>query len=271
MVIAALMFLSVLSAGASVQAQGKSLLEQGYDAMYNLNFQDAHRLFQQWQQQHPSDAMGPVSDAAAYLFAEFDRLHILQSQFFVNNEAHLKMSEAAPDPALKAQFQAALERTMDLANSKLQKSPQDRHALLAKVLELGLDSDYKSLIEHENITALTEIKAGAAVAQKLLTVHPDCYDAHLASGIQNYLLSLKAAPVRWFLRVTGAETDKSTGLANLKIVAEKGHYLKPFADLLLAVAALRDKDTETARQILMGLAAHFPGNTLYREELKRLG
>ena len=96
------------------------------------------------------------------------------------------------------------------------------------------------------------------------------YDAHLASGIQNYLLSLKSAPVRWFLRMTGAQTDKEAGLANLKIVAEKGHYLRPYADLLLAVAALRDKNQGKARQLLAGLAAHFPGNTLYREELKKL-
>lgn len=268
MIAAALAFMAFFSA---LPAQPpKTLLDQGYDSMYNLAFQDAHRCFQEWEQQHPTDAMGPVSDAAAYLFSEFDRLHILQSQFFVNNDAYLNSVQSKPDPAVKTRFQEDLDRTRQLADSTLKKSPTDRHALLAKVLMLGLDSDYKSLIAKENMAALDEIKSGTAIAQKLLTNHPDCYDAHLASGIQNYLLSLKSAPVRWFLRITGAQTDKEAGLASLRIVSEKGHYLKPFANLLLAVAALRDKNEAKARDILADLAAHFPGNTLYREELKKL-
>jgi hypothetical protein len=52
-------------------------LERGYREMYNLSFEDAHKNFTEWQQIHPDDPMGPVSDAAAYLFSEFDRLHIL--------------------------------------------------------------------------------------------------------------------------------------------------------------------------------------------------
>ena len=55
------------------------LLEQGYSAMYNLNFDAAHRAFAAWEKAHPDDPMGPVSDAAAHLFFEFDRMNILRS------------------------------------------------------------------------------------------------------------------------------------------------------------------------------------------------
>jgi hypothetical protein len=268
MILSAIAFLAFFS---TLPPQHTStLLDKGYEAMYNLDFADAHQCFQQWQEQHPKDAMGPVSEAAAYLFSEFDRLHILQSQFFVNNDSYLTLHSEAADPAVKAKFQADLDKTAQLADSALKQSPKDKHAQLAKVLMKGLDSDYKSLIEKQNVAALVEIKSGTTIAQKLLQDHPDCYDAHLASGIQNYLLSLKSAPVRWILRISGAQTDKETGLANLKIVAEKGRYLKPYANLLLAVAALRDKNTGKAKQILADLAAHFPGNNLYREELKKL-
>jgi len=62
------------------------LLDQGYRQMYNLQFAEAHQTFHQWQGLHPDDPMGPASDAAAYLFSEFDRLHILQSEFFVHDQ-----------------------------------------------------------------------------------------------------------------------------------------------------------------------------------------
>jgi len=53
-----------------------TLLDAGYLQMYNLQFDQAHRTFAEWRRLHPDDPMGPASDAAAYLFTEFDRLHI---------------------------------------------------------------------------------------------------------------------------------------------------------------------------------------------------
>ncbi len=138
------------------------------------------------------------------------------------------------------------------------------------MLRLGLRADYLALIEKKYLTSLSEMKAGRLIAEKLLASHPAYYDAHLAVGVENYLLSQKPAPVRWLLRAGGAQTDKDLGLEKLRITAEKGRYLLPYARLLLAVAALRDNDTAHARQTLEWLAREFPRNRLYREELAKL-
>jgi hypothetical protein len=53
-------------------------------------------------------------------------------------------------------------------------------------------------------------------------------------------------------------------------VAEKGRYLKPYAKILLANAALRDDKRPEAVRLLKELAAQFPGNALFQEELKKL-
>src|SRR5208337_4627670 len=107
-------------------------------------------------------------------------------------------------------------------------------------------------------------------ALPILAIDPSCYDAYLAVGVENYILGLNPAPVRWLLRIYGAQTDKDQGVENLRTTAEKGHYLVPFARLLLAVAALRDKNRDQARDLLAGLAREFPNNRLYRRELERL-
>ena len=73
---------TVVAFASSLAHAVPSSMEDGYRQMYNLDFEGAHRTFEQWQREHPADPLGPVSDAAAYLFGEFDRLHILQSQFF---------------------------------------------------------------------------------------------------------------------------------------------------------------------------------------------
>jgi len=76
--------------------------------------------------------------------------------------------------------------------------------------------------------------------------------------------------MRFFLRMTGAETDKDVGLQKLSMVAEQGHYFKPYAKILLAIAALRDKNRNLARQLMTELAAEFPGNDLFKQEITKL-
>ncbi|MCC7496497.1 MAG: hypothetical protein IT160_02890 [Bryobacterales bacterium] len=261
----------VLAPMLGAQPDGpQTLLDEGYRQMYNLQFGEAHRTFAKWQQMHPEDPMGPVSDAAAYLYSEFDRLKILQSEFFASNDGFFGMGKRLPDPGIKWHFEQALAKAGQLAKAILDRSPKDPNARFAEVLRTGLYSDYLAMVEKRYMAALTQVKESRAAAESLLAEHPDYYDAYLAVGVENYILSLKPAPVRWFLRLSGAQTDRALGVEKLRLTAEHGRYLMPYARLLLAVAALRDNNKGKARQTLAWLAAEFPRNHLYREELAKL-
>ena len=247
-----------------------TLLDKGYRQMYNLEFAAAHATFGEYERANPTDAMGPVSDAAAYLFNEFDRLNILRSDYWVKDESFFVVNKPTGDPVVKKKFDDVLARGQQLAVNRLRQAPTDLNAMLASTMALGLHADYLSLIEKKNLTALGEVKQSRLLAEKLLAAHPDAYDAYIAPGIENYLLSQKPIAVRWFLRLGGAETDKQVGLEKTALTAEKGRYFSPYAKLLLAIADLRDKNWNAARQKLQWLAREFPGNHLYREELERL-
>jgi hypothetical protein len=245
-------------------------LDLGFRQMYNLQFEEAHRTFKGWEQLHPDDPLGPASDAAAYLFSEFDRLGVLQWELFLDDEKFKQSKRLAPDPVTKIAFDASVTLSEQVADRALARSPRDGNALLAKVMDLGLRSDYLALIEKRYLASVGDMKRAGLLAQQLLALDPTCYDANLAIGVENYILGLKPAPLRWVLRMYGAQTDKNQGIQKLRLTAEKGHYLLPFAQLLLAVAALRDKNSNQARQLLAGLVQQFPNNTLYRRELERL-
>lgn len=238
--------------------------------MYNLQFDEAHQTFKQWEQSHPEDPVAPVSNAAVYLFAEFDRLKILELELFTDNEKFGSLGKQAPDADAKKAFESELAKGDKIADRLLAKSPQHRDAMFARILANGLRGDYAALIEKKNLASLGLMKSSRATAEELLKKYPTCYDAYLAIGVENYLLSLKPAPIRWILRITGAQTDRETGLEKLRLTAEKGYYLAPYARLLLAVAALRDKDDATARELLSGLAKEFPDNGLFKKELDRI-
>lgn len=253
--------------GAGLSSSG---LDQGYRQMYNLQFEDAHNTFGQWERSHPEDPLGPTSDAADYLFTEFDRLGILETQFFTNDGEFKRGPRKAPDPAAKQAFEKALDEGDRLADQALAHDPRDRNALFAKVLDLGLESDYLCLIEKRNLTSVRYMKSARVLADRLLAIDPAEYDAYIAIGVENYILGVCPAPVRWLLRVYGMQTDKQQGIEKLRLTAEKGHYLRPFARLLLAIAALRDHNRAQARDLLAGLAREFPANRLYARELARV-
>lgn len=255
-------------AGASLSTSDP--LDLSYRQMYNLQFRQAHETIHGYEQLHPGDPLGPTSDAAAYLFSEFDRLDVLHSELFVDDQMFKDRRKLNADPAIHAAFEQDLAESNREAGAVLQHSPNDRNALLAKVFDMGLESNYLSMIEKRNLEALHYAKDGGLLAEKLLAVAPDCYDAYLAVGVENYLLGLRPAPERWIFRLYGAEADKDRGIRTLELTAEKGHYLLPFAQLLLAVAALRDKDTYRAKELLRNLAQEFPNNLLYQKELARL-
>lgn len=258
------------SAATAGAADTPTLLELGYRQMYNLEFDAAHATFAEHSREHPDDAMGPASDAAAYLFAEFDRLHILQSEFFLHDENFRKERHLTPDPKTARLFEQQIMKAQQLAAKRLAQAPNDTTALLATMLSQGLRSDYEGLIEERYIASLASTRKSRLTAEHLLSVDPNCYDAWIAIGVENYLLSLKPMPVRWFLQMLGNATDRDYGLQKVKLAAEHGHYLKPFAQLLLAVAAMRSKDMNQAERLLRGLCAEFPRNHLYAEELARI-
>ena len=261
-----LIFVCALSA-AGHGSEAPTLLDEGYGHMYNLQFSEAHRAFREWSRLRPNDPMGPVSDAAAYLFSEFDRLHILQSEFFVHDKHFITDHALVPDPVLKKNFENALAAARKLGEAA---PPNDSNTQFASILLNGLASDYAALIEKRYVASFRQMGSARGTAERLLASHPEYYDAWVAIGIENYVLSAKPAPLRWFLRVTGAQTDRAVAIRTLKIAAEKGRYLKPLARLLLAVTALRDEDTGRARELLSQLASDYPHNPLYAQELARL-
>jgi hypothetical protein len=243
---------------------------RGWLKMYDLEFDDAHQIFHQWMQDHSADPLGPASDAAAYLFSELTRLGALESELFVDDARFAARKKLQPDEQVRLQFSQQVDKADRLADSALQNSPTDATALFVKVLTGGLRTDYAALVDKRNLAALSYTKRGRPYVEKLLSVDPNAFDGYLGLGVENYLLSLKSTPMRVLLRFTGSRIDREKGLEEIRMTALHGYYLEPFAKLLLAVAALRDKKPEQAAELLRELHDRFPDNQLYLRELERI-
>jgi hypothetical protein len=260
-----------LDVARSGAASGRAAtLEDGYRLMYGLDFASAGRVFLQWRAEHPSDPLAPMSLAANLLFSELNRSGVLQAQFFVDDKSFTASKPSAPAPDVRARFDAAVAEAEAVARARLAEDPRDCDALFALAMASGLRADFASLVEGRNMAALSYTRDATRVARTLIEVAPDYADAYLATGISQFIVGSLVAPMRWALRLAGFEGDKRKGIQELWFTAEDGRFLGPFARILLAIACLRERDANGARELLAGLAHDFPTNPLFARELQRL-
>ncbi|MGB0000280.1 MAG: hypothetical protein WBQ04_09195 [Candidatus Acidiferrales bacterium] len=245
-------------------------LDAGFHLLYELKFEEARTHFEAWQKSHPEDPLGSASEAAAYLFEECYRQGILTSNFFLDNKRFLGKIPLKPDPELRAAFFAEDGQAQNLAQLRLKTDPDDANALFAVTLSLGMQANYASLIDKRQLDSLKKVREADKYSKRLLAVAPDAADAYLGLGMANYFIGSLPGTKKFFLGFAGIHGDKKTGIQQLEIAADHGHYLRPFAKILLALAALRERKTEVARPQLKELVAKFPENPLFASELAKL-
>ena len=249
-----------------------TLLDAGFHQMYDLQFDAAHKTFADYQRVHPNDPMGPVSDAAASSSPN-SIVCMFWSRSCSSMTTSMRIVRSwcpTPTPDVSSTMKLLPGSEACRHFPRVREGASQCECALCEGAGGWVRGDYTALIEKKDLKALSIVKEGRAQAESLLKIDPNCFDAYIAVGVENYLLSLKPAPVRWFLKMTGAQTDKQIGIEKLQLTAANGHYLKPYARMLLAVAALRDKDEVKARELLSDLSAQYPNNRLYAKELAKL-
>src|SRR5437899_10644520 len=136
----------LLSIAAAADVPVRRLtLDDGFHLLYNLDFADAHQVFLSWQEGHPDDPMGPACEAAGLLFSEFNRLGVLEAQFYEDDKAFQARKKLRPDPAVRDRFNAALTLAEARAKARLVKDPRDSDALFAMTRSEEHTSELQSL------------------------------------------------------------------------------------------------------------------------------
>jgi hypothetical protein len=241
-------------------------LAAGFRQLYTQRYSEARRIFDGWESQHPEEPFGAVAVAASYLFEELYRQGVLTSEFFLNEKRFLKGIEGKPDPERMLHFQEALDRARKLAKQLQSKDPHDPEALFALTLAAGMESNGDMILKKQNLDALKRLKESNSYAKQLLVREPDANDAYVALGSANYIIGSLNVGFRAMLWFGGIHGDKKLGMEQLAKTAESGRYLKPFAKIMLALAARREKQNVLGQRLLRELSVEFPESPLFAAE-----
>ena len=244
-------------------------LKEGYNLLYEQKFAEARKVFEDWAAKNPSEPFGQVSIAASYLFEEFYRQHVLTSDYFLDDKRFLGGISGTPDPERIKAFERASANARALAVQRLKQNKRDPEALFAITLAAGMQSDADSMLLKKHYDALKHLKEANNNAEILLADHPDVYDVYVAPGIAYYVIGSLSGSARFILWFGGIHGDKELGMQKVQKTAEEGNYLRPFARILLALSARREKKDALAIKNLKELTDEFPGNTVYETEFAK--
>lgn len=203
----------VASEQTKIEALHTAELDAGFHYLYELKFEKARKEFEAWQKSHPEDPLGSASEAAGYL-----------------GKISLK-----PDPKLREAFFETVKKVREVAQLRLKTTSDDTDALFA------MQADYASLTDKQQLESPKLIRDADTYAKKLLMITPEVADAYLGLGTANYVIGSLPGYKRFALTLIGIHGDKTLGIQQLEVAADKDHYLRPFAKILLALAALREK------------------------------
>ena len=241
-------------------------LSAGFDLLYRQRFAEAREAFASWESRNPQEPFGQVAIAAGYLFEELSRQGVLTSDFFLNEKKFLHGIEGSPDSERMSHFRDAVARACELARERQKTNPKDGEALLALTLAAGMESDAESILQKRHLAGLKSMKKANGYAKELLAQYPDATDAYVATGIANYVIGSQSGSTRFALWFGGIHGDKKLGMEQVARTVENGRYLRPFAKIILALAARREKQDTLAQRLFRELTKQYPDNEQFASE-----
>ena len=245
-------------------------LNAGFDILYVQKFAEARQIFASWESRNQEDPFSEVAMAASYLFEELYLQGVLTSDFFMNEKKFLHGIDGMPNPERMSHFGEALTRARELASARQKTNPNDGEALFALTLAAGMESDADSILLKKHLDGLKRMKEANKYAEGLLARDPDATDAYIALGIANYVIGSQNAGARFALRFDGVHGNKQLGMEQVAKTAQNGRYLRPFAKIILALAARREKQTPLAQRLLQDLCEQYPDSELYASEYAKV-
>ena len=241
-------------------------LTAGFDLLYEQKFAEAREAFANWQARNPEDPFGEMAVAASYLFEELYLQNVLTSDFFLNDKKFLHGIDGKPDPERMKRFRETLAQARQLARGRQKTNPKDAEALFALTLAAGMESDEESILQKRHLEGLKRMKEANEYARQLLAQNPDATDAYVAPGIANYVIGSLGPGAHFMLWFAGIHGDRKLGMEQLAKAVDNGRYLRPFAKIVLALAARREKQNALAQELLRELNEQYPDNALFASE-----
>ncbi len=224
--------------------------QKGIAFVYNLEFQNAEREFNELVR------LEPEHPAGHFFLAMVQWWKILVD---IDNEGH------------DEEFLASLDKVIALCDRILEKDDKDVTALFFKGGSIGFKG---RLATHRSqwLAAANAGRLALPIVQEAYALDPGNNDILLGTGIYNYYAEIvpREYPFVKPLMIFVPAGDRQKGIAQLTLASEKGRYAGVEATyFLMQLYYQYEKDYPKALLLAMKLHAQFPNNMVFHRYLGR--
>ncbi len=250
---------------ADTRARLDKLRADGYEALYNLDYEGARKRFREMLKIAPDNPAGAQCFAASLWVEQLNQSWELKATLY-STKAYTDGKHKA-DPAQTAEFRKWIRQTKSLSAAKLKKDPRDIEALYFLGAAEGLDAAYAAAVEKKYRAALRNGSDAVDRHKEVLKIAPEFRDAELTIGLQNYIVGALPLPLKMIAGTMGVRGSKKRGLETLERVSVQGNWARDLARVLLVDLYKREKRWKDAVATARVLSEKYPRNYLFKLQM----
>ena len=264
-----LLLLALIALAPRLVAQ-ETVVAEGFDHFYNLEFDQAIADFEKAITQNPNSPDLYNHLAESIVFREMYRDGALESELVSGTNSFLRRPKLNPAPETEKRFLDEIGKAMALSEARLAKNPNDTGTLYALGISYGLRSNYYWVVKKAWHDSLKDATAARRLHNRVTELEPNNVDARLVEGLDDYIVG--SLPWGWRMLgfLVGIHGDREKGIRTVQDVARNGKLDRIDAEIFLCALDRRENQPRQAIPLIEDLIRRFPRNFLLRLELSQM-
>ncbi len=247
------------------RARLDTLRAEGYEALYNLDYEAARRRFREMIQLAPDHPAGAQCFAASLWLQQLNESWELTATLY-STESYAGGKKRA-NPSQTEEFRQWTRRAKLLSEARLRRDPRDIEALYFLGAAEGLESAFAAGVERRFMAALRSGSSSVDHHREVLKLAPAFRDAELTIGLYNYIVGSLPLPLKMLVGTMGVRGSKKRGLETLERVSSEGHWARDAARVLLVDLYKREKRWHNAVSMARQLSVKYPRNYFFKLQM----
>lgn len=215
-----------------------SLITEGIDAEYNMDFPAALSKFQEAKNIAPNDLRGYFFEQTIYYW----------KAMLTRNKSDFET------------FMTLSDKLVEKCENVIDKNENDLDARLYLGWTYTIRAFAIGFLGENYLKAASEIKDGNNNLTFVLEKNPNYHDAALGLGVYNYLTSFIPRKLQWLTNILGFSGNREEGKRLLKIASEKGTYTNSEAKFYLTLMLWREELYPESESYALALKSKYPAS-----------
>lgn len=241
-----------------------TLRAEGYEALYNLDYETARARFKKMIELAPDHPAGAQCYASSLWVQHLNEAWKLKATLYSDKSTDTK---ARVDSKQSEEFRSWTRQAKQLSQARLKKDPKDVEALYFLGAAEGLEAAFAAGVERKFMPAFRSGQDSVDHHRAVLKLAPDFRDAELTIGLMNYVVGSLPLPAKMIAATMGVRGSKKRGLENLERVAKEGKWARDLSRMMLIDLYKRERRFQDAAEMARQLSEKYPRNNLFKLQM----